>query len=144
DNSTQVNVWTNRKIGYAIDHNYAVQGGYAFRATINNDQTQAISVYNAPQSFDVFTLYGNGKLSISGTSGNLLNLEPNGKFTLSNGQEKLLQLESDGLLRGRKIKLDLDSWADYVFNEDYQLMPISQLKNYIRENKHLPNIPSEK
>ncbi len=33
-------------------------------------------------------------------------------------------------------------WADYVFADDYQLKPIGELGNFIKVNKHLPNIPS--
>jgi hypothetical protein len=55
----------------------------------------------------------------------------------------LLELENNGLLRSRKIRIDLDSWSDFVFEEDYQLMPLADLKIYITENKHLPEIPSE-
>lgn len=31
---------------------------------------------------------------------------------------------------------------DYVFEDDYELIPLEQLKNYIEENKHLPEVPS--
>ena len=44
-----------------------------------------------------------------------------------------------------KIKVAVAStnnWADYVFDETYKLMPLSQLQNYITQNKHLPNVPS--
>lgn len=34
------------------------------------------------------------------------------------------------------------SWPDYVFEDNYQLMPISDLEESIRKNKHLPNVPS--
>lgn len=33
------------------------------------------------------------------------------------------------------------SWPDYVFNDDYKLLPLSALKKFIAENSHLPNIP---
>lgn len=33
-------------------------------------------------------------------------------------------------------------WADYVFEENYDLMPIDELENYVAKNKHLPNVPS--
>jgi len=33
-------------------------------------------------------------------------------------------------------------WADYVFEEDYKLMPLSDLRTYIKKNKKLPEIPS--
>lgn len=34
------------------------------------------------------------------------------------------------------------TWCDYVFEKDYQLMSIEELDKYIKENKHLPNIPA--
>ena len=34
-------------------------------------------------------------------------------------------------------------WHDYVFAPDYALMPLSQLKDYVTVNHHLPDIPSD-
>lgn len=34
------------------------------------------------------------------------------------------------------------NWADYVFADDYQLKPLSEVEAYINANNHLPNIPS--
>ena len=34
------------------------------------------------------------------------------------------------------------SWADYVFASDYKLKPLSEVEAFIKENKHLPNVPS--
>lgn len=63
---------------------------------------------------------------------------------ISNSSQKLLQVDNDGLLHARRIKVDADSWADFVFDENYKLMPISELKKFIENHDHLPNIPSEK
>lgn len=35
-------------------------------------------------------------------------------------------------------------WADYVFSPEYKLKPLSEVEKYIKENGHLPNVPSEK
>ena len=32
--------------------------------------------------------------------------------------------------------------ADYVFDAEYELMPLTELELYLKQNKHLPNIPS--
>ena len=37
-----------------------------------------------------------------------------------------------------------NSWCDYVFNEDYNLMQLDKVKEFIVLNKHLPEIPSAK
>jgi hypothetical protein len=36
------------------------------------------------------------------------------------------------------------TWADYVFDEKYNLKPLEELAEFIKVNKHLPNIPSAK
>ena len=33
-------------------------------------------------------------------------------------------------------------WADYVFQDDYKLAPLSEVADYIEKNGHLPNVPS--
>ncbi|PZU78954.1 MAG: hypothetical protein DI529_17720 [Chryseobacterium sp.] len=50
----------------------------------------------------------------------------------------------DGI-KTEKVKVDIASangWADYVFYDDYQLKDLKSLENYIKENKHLPEVPS--
>jgi hypothetical protein len=52
-----------------------------------------------------------------------------------------------GILTERvKVALSNDptNWSDFVFDEDYKLMPLSEVENYIEENNHLPEIPSTK
>lgn len=34
------------------------------------------------------------------------------------------------------------TWADYVFAKDYNLKPLSEVEQFIKENGHLPNVPS--
>ncbi len=35
-------------------------------------------------------------------------------------------------------------WCDFVFDNNYSLIPLNELKSYIEANKHLPGIPTEK
>src|SRR6187401_2958120 len=37
--------------------------------------------------------------------------------------------------------LAVGSWPDYVFAKDYKLKPLAEVKKFIDENNHLPNIP---
>ena len=48
---------------------------------------------------------------------------------------------ADGLIRAEEIIVET-SGADFVFAEDYQLRPLSEVKAFIEENKHLPEIKS--
>ncbi|MGA6119361.1 hypothetical protein [Sphingobacterium anhuiense] len=42
-----------------------------------------------------------------------------------------------------KIKTDI-AVPDYVFEPDYKLNTLAEIEGYIKENKHLPEIPSAK
>jgi hypothetical protein len=33
-------------------------------------------------------------------------------------------------------------WADYVFDKDYHLKPLSEVASFVRVNKHLPDVPT--
>lgn len=48
-----------------------------------------------------------------------------------------------GLITTKVYVQDVESWSDYVFEDGYKLMPLHELKKYICDNKHLPEIPSE-
>jgi len=70
-------------------------------------------------------------------------LEASGKMTLHNGTRKILQLEESGLLHARKIRVDAQTWPDYVFAKNYVLKPLTEVEAYIKKEQHLPGVPSE-
>ncbi|MFK7969010.1 MAG: hypothetical protein AB8F95_01525 [Bacteroidia bacterium] len=47
----------------------------------------------------------------------------------------------EGIATGR-VKVD-QTWADYVFEETYDLLPLEVVDSFIVANGHLPNTPSE-
>ncbi len=52
------------------------------------------------------------------------------------------KLTVKGAIHSEEVKVDLSVPApDYVFESDYNLTPLEKLSLYIKENKHLPNIP---
>jgi hypothetical protein len=50
-------------------------------------------------------------------------------------------LSVDGKIAATEINVKTYLWCDYVFEENYPMMNLDDLKNYINQNKHLPNIP---
>lgn len=54
------------------------------------------------------------------------------------------KLAVDGQIRATEVKVltDVNSVPDYVFEPGYQLRTLEETKQYITENKHLPEIPS--
>lgn len=77
---------------------------------------------------------------------------PNAKFHLNGAQ--LIGNNSQRIATGYELSVDGDviaesfvtqnstSWPDYVFEDNYPLIPISDLEKAIKKNKHLPNVPS--
>jgi len=53
-------------------------------------------------------------------------------------------LEVAGKIKAKEVQIDITAGADHVFSENYKLRPLSEVKEFINENKHLPEIPSEK
>ena len=53
------------------------------------------------------------------------------------------ELNVNGKINANDIEVSSRTWADYVFNDEYTLMPLSDVETYIKSNNHLPNVPSE-
>lgn len=48
-----------------------------------------------------------------------------------------------GVLTEEVIVSPMSDWADYVFEENYDLKPLEEVEQYIQQHKHLPNVPSQ-
>jgi hypothetical protein len=46
-------------------------------------------------------------------------------------------------IRTRKVKVDVSTWADYVFSPSYKLPSLKEVEAFIKKNNHLPDVPSE-
>ncbi len=58
-------------------------------------------------------------------------------------QNKYSLWVSDGIVSEDFAIASTSQWSDYVFDKNYTLTPLERLEEYVRENKHLPAIPSE-
>lgn len=62
--------------------------------------------------------------------------------TTSDPYSGAYRLIVDGKVISEELRIQNSSlWPDYVFADDYKLMPLSELEQTIKENGHLPNIP---
>ena len=53
-----------------------------------------------------------------------------------------LMLSSSGILKAKEVQVTLTGWPDYVCDEGYKLMSLGETEQYIKENGHLPGVPS--
>jgi hypothetical protein len=103
----------------------------------NTAQFQSQSIFNSSATFNSIATYNNNVFYNSDVS------IQNSRLLLSDGANQI-ELTADGLVHAREIEVDLVTIPDYVFADDYNLMPLSDLKKYIDDNHHLPNIKSAK
>jgi hypothetical protein len=52
------------------------------------------------------------------------------------------KLDVDGIVRAEEVKVQTVPASDYVFESDYNLLPLQEVESFIQQNKHLPDIPS--
>ena len=116
-----------------------------------------------PNGFDLFEYPGGGSgncciprmvVHPSEKNGVLSNItpfviNPNGSVLIgySNASAHLntpYALSVKGDIKAKKLKITItpSEWPDYVFATTYRLRPLSEVENFIKKNKHLPDVPS--
>lgn len=53
------------------------------------------------------------------------------------------KLDVKGTIRAEELIVET-GWADFVFKDDYELMSLNKIEDYIAQNGHLPDIPTAK
>ncbi|MGW9686772.1 hypothetical protein [Flagellimonas sp. 2504JD1-5] len=110
-------VGSNHDVAY-LGQEQGVNGtwGLAFKTDTKTSKTYATSTRMYIQT--------DGKVGIGTTN-------PDSKLTVKGG------------IHAEEVKVDLSvPGPDYVFKEGYELRSLEEVQNYIKENGHLPNIPS--
>ncbi|PXV69282.1 hypothetical protein CLV62_101551 [Dysgonomonas alginatilytica] len=137
--------------GYTTDWNSIINSGFYQSSTINtanspdskNAYYWGVSIshddprYKGQLAFAVNYGLGNPQMYIRST-----NISSSGvwaKVITSKGDQAIA-----GKLKVEEIEVTINTGADHVFYNNYELKPLSELEAFINENKHLPEIPSEK
>jgi hypothetical protein len=97
--------------------------------------------------FDRTVILGNGTLSSAtkmtfktNYTNDCMTLATNGNVGIGTTSPSY-KLDVAGVIRANEIIVNTTG-ADFVFADDYQLRPLSEVKAFIVENKHLPEIKS--
>lgn len=95
--------------------------------------------------FSLYTPEGAGRATLRNYTNNINIItflqEGNVGIGIDAPQEKL---SVNGKIRAKEIKVETANWPDYVFADDYQQQTLPELEKFIKENKHLPEVPSAK
>ncbi|BBM86296.1 hypothetical protein [Candidatus Uabimicrobium amorphum] len=130
------------------NQNVSIKGNLTTNKTLNANDVSTKSL-NVTEKFDAKSLH----IDKDGWIG--MNTAPVKDFTLAvNGRigigvtklaDAATKLAVKGKITAEEVRIiKMDNWADFVFADDYSLLPIDELEQSIKRNRHLPDIPSEK
>lgn len=87
---------------------------------------------------------GNINFATGGAGTAQMIILPSGNIGIGTADTKGYKLAVNGaaIATSMTVKLYAD-WPDYVFKPTYQLPKLSEIKSYIDQNQHLPDMPSE-
>lgn len=93
-----------------------------------------------------FIVNSNGSVTVGSTTAGPNNgMFVNGSVGIGTSNVYNYKLAVAGAMIAEEVVVKLrGEWADHVFEDDYNLRSLSEVKNFINENKHLPNFPSAK
>lgn len=52
------------------------------------------------------------------------------------------KLAVNGVIHSKEVRVDLKAWPDYVFKPRYNLLTLNEVKTFVEQNHHLPEMPS--
>jgi hypothetical protein len=121
-------------------------GCYSYNAVTNDLVVRG----NTAGSF-IITNEGNGGIKFATKEGNSflpkvqMMIDKLGNIGIGTGATALAaneKLAVNGLIHTKEVKVDLLNWPDYVFAADYKLPTLDEVEQDIKQNGHLPNVPS--
>lgn len=70
-------------------------------------------------------------------------LKDNGNVGIGT-KDPLCKLSVNGTILAKEIRVNEDAswWPDFVFDKEYALLSLAEVKQFVSENKHLPDVPS--
>lgn len=134
---------------------------------VKQNANKGISVVNnanISNLVEAFNVYGNGKTEILATTTSASDdvftvtnqTTTNKNFTIKNNGQVIIgtktsvshpnsELMVNGTILAKEIYVTKPAdWPDYVFENNYKLLPLNEVEAFYKKEKHLPNIPSEK
>ncbi len=117
------NIVVNNSGGWSLKGNAGIRSDSQFLGTLDN----------APLIFST----GNTERARLDSTGTLLI-----NTTSLQGADSTTRLAVKGSILAKNLRITQLNWADYVFGNDYKLMPLNKVGKYIEQNKHLPGIPT--
>jgi hypothetical protein len=96
---------------------------------------------NGGSASNALTVLKNGNIGI-GNINPTEKLIVNGNVGIGTSSTGSYRLAVEGKVGAREVVVTNASWADFVFDTNYKLVPLNEIKEFVKVNKHLPEIPT--
>jgi hypothetical protein len=108
--------------------------GWSMGAQVAGSSYFRIGRYEGTPSIhtELFKINNNGSVFI-GTN-----------LNYANSSNYKLVVQGKVLCEEVRVRLQSQGWPDYVFDKNYKLKPLQEVEKFIKENHHLPEMPSAK
>jgi hypothetical protein len=122
-------------------------GGVGFsslesRLSFVKGDTQRGNIRTSGNNFVIESLFS-GQLLFRAGNQDRITIASNGNVGIGTVAVTGARLAVAGQVLATQVKVQAQSnWPDYVFEENYDLMSIDELGQYVKSQKHLPGLPS--
>jgi hypothetical protein len=111
---------------FALEHSFYGEVNNSINFHRGGGTTGGFISFNTDNNVEKLRINSNGNVGIGTTN-------PDAKLAVK------------GTVHAEEVKVDLQvPGPDYVFEPTYQLPSLTEIENYIKANKHLPEVPSAK
>jgi len=104
---------------------------YGVKALAYSGSGYGVGVYSSGHAFDFYASNSSGKSYFAGKVG----------IGTDNPQSRLAV---NGTITAEEIEVQVNVLPDFVFEDNYKLMPLNKLEKHIKKEKSLPGIPTSK
>ncbi|UCJ06246.1 hypothetical protein KTO58_21605 [Chitinophaga pendula] len=73
-----------------------------------------------------------------------LRIKDNGQVAIGTDNPGGYKLAVGGSIGAQRLRVTMTGWSDFVFHPSYSLISLQELQQFIRDNGHLPGIPTER
>ncbi len=130
--------WNSNYSATNIEETSAIKFGY-YAHVYGQVYNAAIRFYTQENGSGATT----ERMSIVGDKVGIGTTTPQSKLEVNGTSRFNAQMEVDGNIIAEEVKIqDVPNPPDFVFEDDYNLLSLNEVEDFINENGHLPDIPS--
>jgi hypothetical protein len=135
---TKLHITAGQDAGFGATSNGYIMNGTLTGANLVIDNNELLA-RNDGRKADLFLQADSGNIVLCANEQGAVGIGVTAGTSIPAG----FLLAVDGKVISEEVKVQLSgNWPDYVFNSNYRLPSFDELRKFIAENKHLPNIPA--